>query len=542
MPSILQALTREFLQRGRVRLLIAALVPGGIQSLNYLLLLLIGISWADRRDLMMHELVVVWSFVAAAFAVVPSLSDAMTSLPTRLYTAPIATWVLVGWRMLLGSVAGAAIYLFSALFCNVLMDVAFPVIGPALFVAAGLALLLAMFWSATDFSLWKIPLCGIGSIALIVRWSDRYGNHSTRTQVALVDYAVIFAAVLVAYLVATTTVARDRRGCSRSWPDLQHLYNRLTDRLSGARLSFATAESAQFWYEWKPRGGVIPCLLAGMMLCITAGIAIHESHSMPDRIDEETIISFIVTGGMFVPILGGLLAGLFIGDRTHKRTTFDLYIATRPLSDASLARIVLQAVTLSTVYSWIVCWACVALGLATFSLVGEIGSVSQWLGRGFDGNQWQAWGVVTLIAAGSLGISVTIANWTAVFIAAGRVWLFAALILVVFGIPLMAMSLAVLDPPKWIMERCGSGLMLGVGMLGVGLASWAVLSAWLNESVGTPFTTFAAVAWMCALIAISLGGLSPVTGDTAAFLLGLVALALTPPALAPRAIAWNRHR
>jgi hypothetical protein len=543
--SILGALTREFLQRGRLRLVIATMVPAGLQSLNYLLLLSIGSSPETRRDLMMHEMVVFWSFVAAVFAITPSLSDARVSLPRRLYTLPITTRLLVGWRILLGMVTAAAIYLFSALFCYGLLSVSYPLFGPAVFVAAGLALVLAMFWSITDFSLWKIPLCGLGATGLIVRWSVRYDNQVSWTQVAAIDYAVVFVAVLVAYVVATHSVARDRCGRSRSWPDLQDLYNRLTDRLGRSSTAFGSAESAQLWCEWKPRGGIIPCLLAGLMLCIVAGITLHEYFHPPQVMSRDTLNSFIMTGGMIVPILGGAITGLFIGDRAHKRSSFDAYTATRPLSDASLARILLRAITLSTLLSWVVCWGCIVLGLVLFSLVGNLGDSGDaraWLGRGLQGHAWWAWAVLVLTALAALGLSLAVATWTGVLVAAGRIWLFTAIGLLVFGVPLTAMTFAILDLPAWFLQHCGSGLMLGVGMLGVGLGGWAILSAWLNESLGTRFVAFAALTWMCGLVAISLAGLPRHSGATAAFLLGLLALALTPPALAPRAIAWNRHR
>ena len=73
-----------------------------------------------------------------------------------MFTAPAPTWRLVTWKMLIGSVTAALLFVLATTILNLALDAKFPVLGPAFYFAAMYCCVMAGLWSLGDFRIGKV--------------------------------------------------------------------------------------------------------------------------------------------------------------------------------------------------------------------------------------------------------------------------------------------------------------------------------------------------------------------------------------------------
>jgi hypothetical protein len=94
------------------------------------------------------------------------------------------------------------------------------------------------------------------------------------------------------------------------------------------------------------------------------------------------------------------------------------------------------------------------------------------------------------------------------------------------------------------MATLGQAVAAGLGIVFIVVTAWAFVAARRRGLVSAP-TAWAALATWAALAAAGAFEFSSGSGlprSTSLLLLGLLALAVAPPASAPLALCWNRHR
>jgi hypothetical protein len=451
----------------------------------------------------------------------------LSSFPLWMLTLPVPTLWLVLWPMLSAAVTVALTWLAVGWFALNKVGLEVPLVWPALGMACTLIWIQAVDWSPLGFVSKVLVACAV----LGALWTGLM-----RSETHAVTFAALPAILLLGFVAGSIGVSRLRRGERSSGFALA-----LALRWSKGRARrFTTPQQAQFWLEWRRNGSLLP-MLAACWVLLVALVMVSPS------VDNGT--AMMNATPIFALILAPV-AGLILGkpDVWSRQVRLPAFAAGRPLSCGDMFLAKLRMTALSVLAAWLV----LALGLAV------------WLAWGTHfADIWQRWArmppeqrsakfyatdAATLI--GLFGFNVLLTASTFVVSLTGRFWLvLATLFLYVGGIPtLIAMDalkifkdylvevatvalLLKLLLAGWAFRYCyGHGLISGIGVAGL-VAIWLV-------TVGSAFLAF----YLTFLAGRDFDGMEYWSG-LQVFTLGPGLLCpLFRIALAPMALAWNRHR
>jgi len=453
-------------------------------------------------------------FVVSLLAVLAALCETRMGFTHRLYTKPVPTWLLVAWKMMLGALVSALMYVVSASVWNGLLGADFALLGPAFFFATGLAVVTSVAWSLADFRVWKIVFCAAGTISLTVWFGRCYWDGGLWSQPTIGELLTMSVFVLAAYAFAVFSVARDRCGETRPWPDIQQLYNRVVELLSIRRRGFRSAPSAHFWFEWRPRGLVVPGIAA-----VFIGLPVVVLLCQPYAV--EGLIEVVLSSGLAMgPLLSGILAGLFMGDRQKGKRGFDAFVATRPIGDSQLAFAVLKATVTSNVVAWLV--------LLTGILAGALGLVARDGPAAFQSfterlSATPVW-APPLMVISSLWFALALSAWTTTLMLAGRGWfismmsfLFWATVILIFVVTQCKLVPESAWPFVQVLMLCG-GIALTLA------TAYAFAAARRRGFIGRRAIYFAVGMWLVSSAAVVFAFQSLASHSVIVLMCGILAL------------------
>jgi hypothetical protein len=448
----------------------------------------------------------------------------------HLYAYPVRTSTLVAWRLLPAMGIMAIEVAASTAVFNVVFNLSWPIWGPALFLAVAFAAFEAGLW-LTDKSGWVVAALSFVGVAFGLWFKSRYGpmfDEPTRQwlDVTPAEMLSMFGAALLAYWVAVVAVARNRRGAPPVSLGIVAWIDRVLDRPPVGGRPFRSPGHAQFWFEWRRKGWIMP---AAAVFGLVVGLVIWFFAS---RDSKELIDAFVAGGGLLS--LVGFIGGLCMGNVGPSDGNFAMghFAATRPMTTADMARILLQAAASSVLLAWLI-WATVfllAYGILTAS--GAVPAAGLLAGFGW----WYF--PVTLLGAWTVMACFTSIGLT------GRSRLFFQLLcgIAVAHIGITMFAKFVL-PPELLPQFAGA-LTAGVGAALVLGTAWAFAAARRRLLVEWPTVYGAAGTWVVGTAVVvrqlAVHGLGPWQAHV--LLAGLLALAVAPLAAAPLALAWNRHR
>jgi hypothetical protein len=262
-----------------------------------------------------------------SFGLSGDFSARQSIYPARMFALPMTTNELALWPMLYGAVAMAVLWFATRTFAAWPAGHRIPVLWPALLAASLLAWTQALTWMPYALPglrvivtvLWLAGIDAIVMIALEMKAGE------------LVMIALLAPNLPLAYLVARRAIARARRGDvpqwrATSWPDL----------VPRRRRAFASAASAQVWFEWRAHGRTLPALVAILLPFELAMLFIFR----------ET--PYIIFETFFVVLFTPAFMAAFVAATAGTSNP----IATRPMTDASLLAAKLKATMLSTAATW----------------------------------------------------------------------------------------------------------------------------------------------------------------------------------------------
>lgn len=530
MRTVPSALIWEFLTRGRWQLLLMTCMGNTIPLLLFTALRTHGaLDTDDSAFIVVHfALVQVNMFVFGA-----GMMLALGQM-SRLYAYPVRTSTLVTWHLLPTMVLMALETWLTSAVLNAIYDVRWPLWGPALFAAAAMAAVIAVMW-LTEKSAWLPWAVGLVGAALGLWFKTRHGplfdlpTHYWN-DVTLWDGITLGFIASAAHITAVYAVSRNRRG--ETWPALGIVawFERLSAAGSTATGCFHSPAEAQLWFEWRKKGWAMPA-------CVFFGLVMGGGGWLLFNRDPQALIEGLVMGGGAMMGAMGMLGGLMIGncglnDANHAMGHF---LATRPLTNPKLARIMLWNAAKSVWYAWLL-WAIPVVVLSL--LVVLTGSVSV---ATLDPFLQQAWW--WYLPAALLGPWVICACLAAIMMT-GRSQPFVSLVLGGFTaafVTNIALEYTLSSEQRLQFWRVAFAVFSGVIVLGT---VWLFAIARRREMITMPTVWGSLAAW-CVLVAglIVTQVLDPrLPAIVCVCLAGLLALAVAPFAGTPLAIAWNRTR
>jgi len=460
-----------------------------------------------------------------SFGLSGDLSARRSIYPSRMFTLPVTNSALAGWPMLYGAAAVTILWAVTRLLALWPSGISVPVIWPALLAASLLAWTQALTWMPYALPglrvivtiLWLAAIDAIIMVALNFKAGE------------LVMLAILTPHVPLAYVTARYAIARARRGDE---PDWRPLFYAAAPR---QREHFRSPARAQTWLEWRQHGRSLP---AAVGIVLPFELALLFLFRETPALVFEMLIVVLTTA----PLLAVFAAAAVSGSNLTK------FIATRPMTSASLIAAKLKVTIASTLAAWLLVLVATPIALklsGTLPLVIErvrrlaevVGAphaaiamllvfiallattwkqLVQSLYIGMSGRDWLVKGSVFLALA-ILAVIVPAAHWVIsnkalialVWNAGG--WILAIIVCLKLA---AATSIAIrLYDKKLLSDRT---LILGA-------LFWSA----------TVFAVYGVLAWTFPEVMIR------------RYVLALVAILAVPLArlsAAPLALAWNRHR
>lgn len=479
---------------------------------------------------------VMYFLAVFSFGLAGDLAARQSIYPARMFTLPVSTAALAGWPMLYGAAAMAVLWLATRLLAVWPSELDIPKIWPALLAASLLAWTQALTWL-------PYPLRGLRVIVtvlcltvidaiIIVAFESRASEP--------VMLAILAPQLPLAYLVARFAVARARRGDVPDWGRFFARRSRVVTRRADR---FPSPARAQAWFEWRQYGRSLP-VLVGMLLPFELALLFV----FPDT----PIIVFEILLGVLLtpPFMAVFVAATVSKPSPQASDAYGLtpFVATRPLSSASLIAAKLKVTIWSTLAAWTLVLVAIPLALR---LSGASPIVIEWMRKLVE-----VFGTPRAVAIVLVGLSVLLlSTWKqlvqSLYIGmSGREWVVKTSVFV--ALAFLAVILPIAD---WILSsrRLVAALwnalpwiLAALVCLKISAAAWIAIRLRESGLLSDPTLVIGAACWDLAVFAFYalLGWIFP-TLLVHTYLLALVAILVIPLArlsAAPLAVAWNRHR
>jgi hypothetical protein len=477
---------------------------------------------------------------------------------SRLYVLPIPTWLMVACRMIQCGLTASALYLLVVALNNHVFGTTWPTLGPSLLLAVAAIWIQACTWSLHHFRLWR--LLGLATILVSfgywIGWrfypEGFYSPRQNWMGPNVGEAIELIAYALVAFAVGWEGVARHRHGDNEGLPAWLARIERFWDtQVLHRERPFASPEEALVWQEWTRRGLAMPLAIGSLLLIVPLIGAINVAFGWARPIGVLEVQLVMAIAGL--PQLAFVI-GMYLGHRGLNSSQFQLdsYSATRPVTDAVLSaaflRTAFRCVASSYAVGSAIClatlgWVCWQEGLVALDpIIRKIPLLDSSLG---------GWAIPLVCGAAIL------ATWTSLglgssLVLAGEMplmgWGFGGLIGALLGWMILVNLL--LPPPVADVVGAIGAAVFGLGLIGG--TAWSFQQAARRRLIAAHTPWLSLIAWLalCGLTATVLSIGQTTHNPTPQVLRwlwlpllpGMLALVFTPLALAPLALAWNRHR
>jgi hypothetical protein len=451
--------------------------------------------------------------------------EGSSGFPRWMLTLPVRTPWLVFWPMLSVAVTVALTWLAVGWFALNQVGLDVPLVWPALGLACTLVWIQAVDWSPLGFLSKALVAC----VVLAGLWT---GLLRGETHMATV--AALPAILLLGFVAGVAGVSRLRRG-GRSRGLMLGRAPALRWWM-GRERRFATAQQAQFWLEWRRNGSLLPVLAGCWVALVAVSLVLSGGRNGATMIAVTPYLSLFLA-----PVAGLILGKPDVWSRPVRLPTF---AAGRPLTCGDMVLAKLRMTALSLLAAWLI----LALGWAIWLAWGaHLADVWAALER-MPPEAPKRYAMLAAGLVGFFGFNVLLLAGSFVVSLAGRFWMpLAALFLYLGGLPnLLAMD-AFKVVKNYLVEVATAALV--IKLLLAGWAFWyghcrgLISSAGIARLAGTWLVTvgFAFLAFYLACPAYADGTAYRNYMRDHALGVGLLC-PLCRIALAPMALAWNRHR
>ena len=311
--------------------------------------------------------------------------------PYRLFTLPVATWQLVTVPIFL-CVVFAELFFFAwiKLVWNreaVPMTDWFAIVLGAYVIFYQTAL-----WCLAGFRILRIVALGLGGVSwILIASAPLYAIlfHLPWLTERLLMPAMILLAML-SYAIALTTVTRQRYGGGRRGSWTRALGYSLVDALPKRARDFASPAAAQFWFEWRRTGWLLPC-------CVAFVIVIMFPFTWFKRHDAD-FTYFVLVRMLIAPLVLSLVVGKGFANCELWSTSGRLpnFLAVRPLSTIEYVEVKMKVAAVSVAVAWLLVFAFLLLWLLCWANVTDL-RMDVYLYSIRNPDSWLATGVLSCV-------------------------------------------------------------------------------------------------------------------------------------------------
>ena len=289
--------------------------------------------------------------------------------PRRLFTLPVTSLRLVAVPALSGIVAIEALYLAWKTNWHGGESPSTPYV--ALMLAAMMVFYLSALWLLERAG--PLRLFALGAITVGVFLAAILPSFSEPAPIwrsELVVGATVAALAAGAFLLSWRHIARLRAGDDQRATRTKSLRAWLADAVPARRRAFRNGSVAQFWFEWRSSGTVLPALVAGVFAAVILPMSWIARSSAVDT-SRVLAIALAVPIVLAVPIGIAFSKPLFWSDDVG----VPAFLAVRPLSSAELVAIKVRVAAASAVLSWVLVVACAGVWLVFWGHRGALASL-----------------------------------------------------------------------------------------------------------------------------------------------------------------------
>jgi hypothetical protein len=468
--------------------------------------------------------------------------------PYRLFTLPVRTWQLVALPMLSGVVATELVYV--AWIKLVWTHGTIP--NPAWFAAvlgAYMVFFQTALWSLAGFRIIRLlVLCVGGTSSIAVACLPLFYKIIPSPWLSENRLLPILAgSALLAFLLALSVVARQRSGGGRRQSWLKALTDPISDALPRRTKDFASPSAAQFWFEWRRAGWLLPACVAFVLVFFIAPIVWFNR-------GDPAYMNYMFGRILVMPIVLAFAIGKGFVRPEFWSTNLSLpsFLAIRPLPTGDFVVCKMKVAAWSATITWLLVLGFIAVWISVVGNITKLNEMFYFL-RMTCPHSWLA--IIVLLIAGLMiftwrcmvgslwvGLSGNPLHY------GGSIWLqviAAVLLSIACGIWADTIDSQIKNHPEVVKS-------VAISVIGWTLAVLVILKLWFAVFSWSKITTRRSRQYLLiwssvTLCFVALGILSTPWADTYRFehLFVLAALLLMPFArlgLAPLSLARNRHR
>jgi len=469
-----------------------------------------------------------------------------TGFPQRLFVLPVTTFQLVAVPMILGVAAIEAVILAWTVFV-------LPSEERSIWIAMQLGVYMVLYqsilWTMPALKSLRLLVLGLTGVFMILLRAFPFVHRLPDITVM----GLLGGVAIAAFLLSWIHVARERSGVGWTGGLVEGLAARVLERVPARRDSaFRSPLAAQFWFEWRRSGSVLPVLVGTLLLLVIAPLSWL---TRADGVGSQRILVAVLA----MPMVLALAVGKAFSkpDFWFKDLSLPGFIAARPLSADDMVAVKLKVAAASTALSWLIVLAFLSLWLPLWANLDSLAIIRGSLWMFYHHSLYPQYWIASLLVIASV-----ILTWR--FMVGGlwlglsgntRVFAFSAFPYVVIPLVVLPFLLIAEEPIfSWVQSHTRQLLSIVVWIAAAAVAAKFWLAAFSWRRIKTQYVRRYLPVWlactMCLIaLAFLLGDLFSSILSTDAYrlrnLMILMALQITPLArlgLAPAFLDKNRHR
>ena len=305
----------------------------------------------------------------------PSGTRGIGRFPRRLFTLPVSSLRLVALPVITGIASVELLYLLWL----VPLTRGGSLSTPFVFVLLGASMVFfqAVFWMLERVGPLRLIVAGAVVVAvygagLLPSWPPSPPSP-WRSEAAI--GTVVGALAVAVFLLAWRHISRLRcGGGGRGAHRLEPLIASAASVLPRNRTRFASPAAAQFWFEWRCSGLVLPVLVGGVLMAVIAPFSWFAR-------DDASGSLRLLLGTLATPILLAIPVGMAFARPVFWSEDLSLpaFIAIRPLTDEQIVGIKMKVAAASVGIAWLLVISFVGVWLTIWANVDAVSQLAiQW--------------------------------------------------------------------------------------------------------------------------------------------------------------------